>query len=73
MVLTQTVLEKINTVSTRIKIAGAMGVGEQTIINNIKWNKDDGPLTKATALKIISQETGLSIDQILTEPSKTTA
>lgn len=74
MVLTQTALDIINTVSTRIAIAAELGCGEQTIINNIKWNKNDGPLTKASALKVIREKTGLADSDILTEePIKTTA
>lgn len=67
MILTQDALKKINTVSIRISLASELKCGEQTIINHIKNNKEDGLLTKAKALQVIKRETGLTENEILTE------
>lgn len=67
--ITQTALKKINTVPTRLKIAVALGVSEQTIIRYISENHEN--LTKAAALKIIRDETGLADSQILNEAKAT--
>lgn len=67
MFLTQLALDKLNTVTNRVALAAELGCGEQTIINNIKWNKDDGLLTKKTALLKIEELTGMSESEILTE------
>ena len=67
MVLTDKALTLINTVSTRIALAAELNVGEQTIINHIKLNKDNGILTTQGALKIIKQHTRLADHKILKE------
>lgn len=67
MKLTQTALNKLNTTRTRLLVALALGVSERWIIACIKSNENDGLLTKATALKIIKEETGLTDAEILTE------
>lgn len=61
--LTKTALKKINNVSTRLKIATALGVSEQTVIRYISENHEN--LTKAAALKVIRDETKLTDNQIL--------
>ena len=71
MRLTQTALNKI-TVKTRVLIALALDLSEQTVNRYLTQNREDGPITRVTALKIIQEETGLTQDQILTE-SKATA
>ena len=67
MKVSKIALEKINTPMARIKLAAGLGVTEQSIIGYIKDNKDDGNLTKATAMKIIRDVTGLEDSQILIE------
>lgn len=68
--ITQAALKKINTVSTRLKIAVALSVSEQTIIRYITENHEN--LTKAAALKVIRETTGLNDSEIL-EDSKVIA
>jgi hypothetical protein len=45
------------------KLALALGVHERTVYRYIKDNTDD--LTKAAALRVIREETGLADDQIV--------
>ena len=61
--LTQNTLKKINNVSTRLKIAVALKVSEQTVIRYISENHEN--LTKAAALKVIREETALTDSEIL--------
>jgi hypothetical protein len=63
MALTKKALQAINNPKTRIKLAIALEVAEQTIFLYIKRNSDN--LTKVKAIEVIQQETGLKIDEIL--------
>lgn len=65
MVLKENVYELINTSKIRLELAIALNVGETTIRNYINNRSDQ--LTLATALNIISRETGLSQKQLLTD------
>lgn len=55
--------------SNRIKnlLAAEFDCSEQTIKNWLKANADNGDLTKKKAVEIISSQTGLTEEQILTE------
>lgn len=63
MKLTEKALQEIKNPAIRAKLVLALGVTDQTIQRYIKDNSDD--LTKAAALEVIRQETGLSDKQIL--------
>jgi predicted transcriptional regulator len=52
---------------TKERIAKAIGVSTPTIYRYIQANEINGQLTKAAAVKKISEETGLSNDQVLEE------
>jgi hypothetical protein len=65
MQLSADVLKKIAAPEIRRKLTIALNVTDQTVIRYIKDNSDD--LTKAAALKVIRQETGLTDEQILVE------
>ena len=62
MNLKKAALKAINTQETRLNLALALKVTEQTIIRYIKNNDDR--LTKAAALKVIKEQTGLTEDEI---------
>lgn len=53
------------------KLAEAIGVSEASVYRFINDNDDN--LTKAAAIKVIEQETGLTQDQILEEGEPATA
>jgi hypothetical protein len=53
------------------KLAGAIGVSEPSIYRFINDNDDN--LTKAAALKVIREETGLTDEEILEEGETVTA
>lgn len=55
------------TPKTRLKLALGLDCTEQWMIQLLDKNKDNGPLTTATALQILRQETGLSDEQLLTK------
>lgn len=63
MALTKKALQAINKPKIRLKLAVALDVTEQTIFLYIKKNSDN--LTKAKALEVIKEQTGLSVDEIL--------
>lgn len=65
MQLTQIALNKIKHPHVRARLVIALGVTDQSIMNYIKDNRDE--LTKAAALKVIREETGLTDKQILEE------
>jgi len=70
MRLTKTALELINTPATRRKLMEALGdVAESTIYRYIAANDDN--LTKAAAMKVIREATGLSDEEILEEDTVT--
>lgn len=63
MKLTKKALDAINETPIRLKLALALECGERTIFRYITDNNDD--LTKAAALRVIREETGLTDSQIL--------
>lgn len=65
MRLRQDVLQKINKPKIRLRLMQVLGVVERTINRHIATNSAE--LTKASALKVIREETGLTDEQILTE------
>lgn len=69
MKLRKSLLNKLNTKHTRLRLALALNVTEQSIKLYI-YNNDDN-LTKASALKVIREETGLKDHEILTEENIT--
>jgi len=68
MNLTNQVIEILReNMALRNRIAIELDCSEQTIRRWLNENEPDGDLTKASALKIISEETGLTNEEILTE------
>lgn len=65
MRLTKKAIKAINNTDTRLKLALALSFTEQWIIKVIDANKTNGPLTTATALIVIRQETKLKDSEIL--------
>jgi hypothetical protein len=65
MILQQHILKLIDHNPIRLKLAIAMGVTENTIRNYINANNEN--LTKAAALKVIREVTGLIDSEILTD------
>ena len=63
MKLTEEALKTIDTPRIRIGLAMALNVTEQTIIRYIDVNSDN--LTKAAALKVIKDQTGLTEETLL--------
>lgn len=54
----------------RLRVAIALGFGEQWINKSIAANKVNGPLTTASALQVIREELGLKDFEILEEFEK---
>lgn len=65
MVLTKKAIQATNQQEVRLKLALALGFTEQWIMKVIAKNKENGPLTTATALMVIREETGLCDNEIL--------
>lgn len=59
------------TVRTRNRLALELDCSIPTIDRWIKANEPNGDLTKASAVKIIAEETGLDDSQILEESAET--
>lgn len=66
MDINQSIYKKINNPRCRLKIALALGLTEQSVINAIKFKRD--VLTKKAALDVIKIETGLNEDEIFQTP-----
>lgn len=49
------------------RIAGLIGTSIKSFYRHINENKDNGELTKAKALQVIGEETGLDQSEILEE------
>lgn len=71
MRLTQKALQQINTTQVRLRLAMQFDCTERWISQLIKENQSDGDLTKASALNIIREQTGLSDAEILEEDKQT--
>jgi len=63
MRLNENVLKQIHNKRTRLRLAVALDLTEQAIIKYIKNNNEN--LTKAAALKVIREDTGLTDADIL--------
>lgn len=71
MKITQKALSQITDPITRAKLAIALRVSDQTIQRYIKSNNDE--LTKAAALAVIREKTGLCDSDILESEAATAA
>lgn len=67
MKLTTIALERLDNLENRLRLAMAFMVTERRVSQMIKDNRNDGQLTKASALKLIREITGLLDEQILEE------
>lgn len=71
MRLSQKALQQINTTQVRLRLAMQFDCTERWISQLIKENQSDGDLTKASALQIIREQTGLNDTEILEEDKQT--
>lgn len=67
MKLTNKAIEALNSRSTMLALALALGFTEIWIKKLVDANKDNGPLTTVKALQVIKAETKLEDSQILEE------
>jgi hypothetical protein len=65
MILKKSILKKVNNPQCRTRIALVLGVGEQTVYVHMRDNMPDNRLTKYDALKAISKEAEVGIEEIL--------
>ncbi len=65
MKIKQAVLDQINNVESRRRIAMALEVSDQMFYRHMTQNAEDGTLTKIKALVAISEETGLAVQELL--------
>jgi hypothetical protein len=66
MKLSKKAIRKINR-ETKQKLAIALGFSEYWVGRLVEKNKKNGPLTTPSALDVLKQETGLTMDEILFE------
>jgi hypothetical protein len=72
MRLTQKALQQINTTQVRLRLAMQFNCTERWISQLIKDNQSDGDLTKASAMGIIREHTGLTDMEILEQEAVVT-
>lgn len=65
MKISEEAINAINNTTVRLKIAAALGVGENSVRNYINDNEEDGELTKLKVLNIIREATGMNNKQII--------
>ncbi|HYC30545.1 MAG TPA: hypothetical protein VEB42_17035 [Chitinophagaceae bacterium] len=71
MKLKKEIVDKLNNPPTRRRISAKLkSCGDQAIYKHLRGNSDNGRLTKMDALKAIAEETGLTVDQLLEDPSE---
>lgn len=72
MKISEEAIKAVNTRDNRLRLALELGVSENTARVYINENREDGELTKVSAIKAISEITGLDQSDILIEePAKT--
>jgi hypothetical protein len=67
MVLTKQALDAIDRTEIRLRLAMALGFTEQWIIKSISQNKNNGILTTAKALEVITECTKMKQSEILVD------
>lgn len=68
MKLTNLIIEKLKTdMNLRLKVALAIGRGEQSVKQNIDRNNNNNKLTTTAAVRCLIAETGLTEQEILTD------
>lgn len=72
MKLSQTTISRIDNLNSRLAIAEGLQFSEAWIKKLITANKENGPLTTAKALSVISENTGMSFVEILEEETNLT-
>ncbi len=71
MKLTETALQRLNTVDNRNKLAGFLAVTEQSVIRYITNNVEDGPLTRPYSLPFICKLISLKESEVLIRENAT--
>lgn len=67
MKISEKALQKLQSRKGKAALMGALGFSEVWITKVLNTNKSNGPLTTAAALRVIEQETGLPMTEILEE------
>jgi hypothetical protein len=71
MRLTEQAIKAINNKSIRPLLALTLGKSEMSIIRYIGANEENGMLTTAAALKVVTEQTGLKLEKILIDEAIT--
>jgi hypothetical protein len=67
MKIKKTIVIKINNVNSRKRICNDLNISDQMLYKHLSANKEYGRLIKMDALKAISKETGIAIEDIIIE------
>lgn len=67
MKLKNNIVEQIKNVRTRRRIGERLDISDQQVYQLLRVNRENGVLTKITALKCIAEVVGLPIDEIIEE------
>lgn len=65
MKLKNDIVQKINNVPVRRRLGEKLNIGDQMLYHHLRVNREDGCLTRMTALVFIAQEVGLKVDELL--------
>ena len=58
------IIDRINNVQTRMRLAGILGIGEAMLYDHINRNKPGGRLTRIDALLAIAEELGIPQSEV---------
>lgn len=64
MKIKKEIIDRINNVQTRMKLASILGIGEQMLYDHINRNKPGGRLTRIDALLAIAEELGIPQSEV---------
>ncbi len=67
MKIKKAILIKVNNVNSRKRICNDLNISDQMLYKHLSANRENGRLTKMDALKAISKETGIGIEDIIVE------
>jgi len=67
MKIRKAIINSVNNVNSRKRISNDLNISDQMLYKHLSANKENGRLTKMDALKAISKETGIGIEDIIIE------
>lgn len=65
MKIKNTIVEQVNSIRGRRRIGHSLDISDQMVYMHLKENRENGVLTKLSALKCIAEQVGMNVEEIL--------